>query len=129
MCHGTDGKGDTKIGGILGCKDFTDAKVQADIKDDAAFKAIKEGLKSDDGRKLMKPPIYTQDLWNVHLVRSSEERVPFLRFHGWPQAIHLFAPVPGGNEATRTGLSSLGDDVDDAVPYTCAWQPMVKTAP
>ncbi len=54
-CHGADGKGDTKIGVKLGCKDFTDAKVQADIKDDAAFKAIKEGLKSDDGKTLMKP--------------------------------------------------------------------------
>lgn len=55
MCHGKDGKGDTKIGAKLGCKDFTDAKVQADLKDDAAFKAIKEGLKSDSGKKLMKP--------------------------------------------------------------------------
>jgi len=55
MCHGKDGKGDTKIGAKLGCKDFTDAKVQADLKDDAAFKAIKEGLTSDDGKKLMKP--------------------------------------------------------------------------
>ena len=54
-CHGTDGKGDTKIGSKLGCKDFTDAKVQADIKDDAAAKALKEGLKSDDGKTLMKP--------------------------------------------------------------------------
>ncbi len=54
-CHGADGKGDTKMGAKLGCKDFTDAKVQADIKDDAAFKAIKEGLKSDDGKTLMKP--------------------------------------------------------------------------
>lgn len=55
MCHGKDGKGDTKIGQKLGCKDFTDAKVQADLKDDAAIKAIKEGLTSDDGKKLMKP--------------------------------------------------------------------------
>jgi cytochrome c553 len=54
-CHGADGKGYTKIGAKLGCKDFTDAKVQADIKDDAAFKALKEGLKSDDGKTLMKP--------------------------------------------------------------------------
>jgi cytochrome c553 len=54
-CHGTDGKGDTKIGAKLGCKDFTDAKVQADLKDDAAFKALKEGLKSDEGKTLMKP--------------------------------------------------------------------------
>jgi len=54
-CHGTEGKGDTKMGTRLGCKDFTDAKVQADIKDDAAAKAITEGLKSDDGKTLMKP--------------------------------------------------------------------------
>lgn len=54
-CHGAEGKGDTKMGMKLGCKDFTDAKVQADIKDDAAFKALKEGLKSDDGKTLMKP--------------------------------------------------------------------------
>ena len=45
-CHGAEGKGDTKMGAKLGCKDFTDAKVQADLKDDAAFKALKEGLKS-----------------------------------------------------------------------------------
>ena len=54
-CHGADGKGQTKMGQKLGVKDFTDAKVQADIKDDAAFKAIKEGKKSDDGKTLMKP--------------------------------------------------------------------------
>jgi cytochrome c553 len=54
-CHGAEGKGDTKIGAKLGCRDFTDPKVQADIKDDAAFKALKEGLKSDDGKTLMKP--------------------------------------------------------------------------
>jgi len=54
-CHGPEGKGDTKMGQKLGCKDFTDAAVQADIKDDAAFKALKEGLKSDDGKTLMKP--------------------------------------------------------------------------
>jgi cytochrome c6 len=54
-CHGADGKGQTKIGAKLGVKDFTDAKVQAGIKDDTAFKAIKEGLQSDDGKTLMKP--------------------------------------------------------------------------
>lgn len=54
-CHGDDGKGNTKIGHILHIKDFTDPKVQAGIKDDAAFKAIKDGLKSDSGRTLMKP--------------------------------------------------------------------------
>jgi mono/diheme cytochrome c family protein len=54
-CHGADGKGDTKIGQKLGVKDFTDAKVQADMKDDAATKAIKEGLKDADGKTQMKP--------------------------------------------------------------------------
>src|ERR1039458_812427 len=54
-CHGAEGKGDTKMGQKLGCKDFTDAKVQADLKDEAATKAIKEGLKSSDDKTLMKP--------------------------------------------------------------------------
>jgi cytochrome c553 len=54
-CHGADGKGQTKMGQRLGCRDFTDAKVQADIKDDAALKALREGLKGDDGKTLMKP--------------------------------------------------------------------------
>ena len=54
-CHGTDGKGETRIGKKLGVKDCTDPKVQAALKDDAAFKAIKEGLKDKDGNTLMKP--------------------------------------------------------------------------
>ncbi len=54
-CHGAEGKGDTKMGQKLGAKDFTDAKVQADMKDDAATKAIKEGLKSAEDKTLMKP--------------------------------------------------------------------------
>jgi len=54
-CHGPDGKGDTKMGKKLGAKDYTDAKVQADLKDDAAFKAIKEGLKDKEDKTLMKP--------------------------------------------------------------------------
>src|SRR5208283_2616325 len=54
-CHGADGKGQTKMGQKLGAKDYTDAKVQDALKDDAAFKAIKEGLKSDEGKTLMKP--------------------------------------------------------------------------
>ena len=53
-CHGEDGAGQTKMGKKLGAKDYTDAKVQAGLSDDAAVKAIKEGLKSDD-KTLMKP--------------------------------------------------------------------------
>jgi cytochrome c553 len=54
-CHGADGKGDTKMGKKLGAKDYTDPKVQEALKDDAAAKAIKEGLKDADGKSLMKP--------------------------------------------------------------------------
>jgi cytochrome c553 len=54
-CHGPDGKGQTKMGQKLGAKDYTDPKVQEEMKDDAAFKAIKEGLKDKDGKTLMKP--------------------------------------------------------------------------
>jgi mono/diheme cytochrome c family protein len=54
-CHGPDGKGDTKMGKKLGAKDYSDPKVQEEMKDDAAFKAIKEGMKDKDGKTLMKP--------------------------------------------------------------------------
>lgn len=54
-CHGADGKGETKMGKKLGAKDYTDAKVQAELKDEAAVKAVKEGLKDKDGKVLMKP--------------------------------------------------------------------------
>ncbi|MBI5388274.1 MAG: c-type cytochrome [Verrucomicrobia bacterium] len=53
-CHGEDGKGETKMGKKSGCKDYTDAKVQAEMKDDKAFKSIKEGMKDGD-KELMKP--------------------------------------------------------------------------
>jgi cytochrome c553 len=54
-CHGADGKGQTKMGQKAGCKDYTDAKVQAELKDDAALKAIKEGVKDKEGKVVMKP--------------------------------------------------------------------------
>ena len=54
-CHGADGKGDTKMGQRLGVKDYTDAAVQDAMKDDVAFKSIKEGLKDADGKTQMKP--------------------------------------------------------------------------
>jgi cytochrome c553 len=54
-CHGSDGKGETKMGKKLGAKDYTDLAVQAALKDDAAFKATKEGLKDKEGKVLMKP--------------------------------------------------------------------------
>jgi cytochrome c553 len=54
-CHGTEGKGDTKMGQKLQIKDYTDPKVQAEFKDEEAFKAIKEGVKDKDGKTRMKP--------------------------------------------------------------------------
>jgi cytochrome c6 len=53
-CHGADGKGATKMGLKIGCKDYTDAKVQEVLSDAKALKAIKEGLKDGD-KILMKP--------------------------------------------------------------------------
>ena len=52
-CHGADGAGNTKIGKKLKLKDYTDAKVQADLKDDEMAKAIKEGI-SENGKEKMK---------------------------------------------------------------------------
>ena len=52
-CHGTDGKGKTKMGEKLSIKDYTDAKVQGEMKDADMAKAIKEGVKKDD-KTLMK---------------------------------------------------------------------------
>jgi cytochrome c553 len=54
-CHGKEGKGDTKMGQKNGCKDYSDAKVQAGLKEEEAIKAIKEGVKDKDGKVLMKP--------------------------------------------------------------------------
>ncbi|MFT3783201.1 MAG: cytochrome c [Nibricoccus sp.] len=51
-CHGADGAGKTKVGQKLKLKDYTDAKVQAEMTDDAIFKAIKEGVKEGDKEKM-----------------------------------------------------------------------------
>ena len=54
-CHGADGKGETKMGKKSGAKDYTNAKVQDELKDEAAIKAIKEGYKDKAGKEVMKP--------------------------------------------------------------------------
>ena len=54
-CHGADGKGDTKMGKKLNLKDFSDAKVQAEMKDEEMLKAIKEGIKDKQDVVRMKP--------------------------------------------------------------------------
>ena len=48
-CHSKDGTGSSAAGKKLGVKDWTDAKVQGEMKDEDMAKAIKEGLK--DGSK------------------------------------------------------------------------------
>ena len=44
-CHGKDGKGKTKMGEKMKAKDYSDAKVQDAMTDEAAEKAISEGVK------------------------------------------------------------------------------------
>jgi cytochrome c6 len=51
-CHGPDGKGQTKMGRQSGVKDYTDAKVQAELKDENAIKIIKEGIVEKDKKKM-----------------------------------------------------------------------------
>src|SRR5262249_18307221 len=54
-CHGADGKGQTTMGKRSGAKDYTDPKVQAELKDEAAIKAVQEGFKTKDSKVVMKP--------------------------------------------------------------------------
>jgi cytochrome c6 len=51
-CHGADGKGQTTMGKKLNLKDYTDPKVQDEMKDDKMTKAIKEGVKDGDKTKM-----------------------------------------------------------------------------
>jgi cytochrome c553 len=53
-CHAKDGSGNTRMGKQSGVKDYRDAKVQGELKDDSALKALKEGIK-DGGKEKMKP--------------------------------------------------------------------------
>ncbi|MBL9214958.1 MAG: c-type cytochrome [Opitutaceae bacterium] len=55
-CHGADGKGQTKQGKKLKLRDYTDAKVQAEMTDAEMLRAILEGVKDkDSGKERMKP--------------------------------------------------------------------------
>ena len=53
-CHGEDGKGQTKVGKKLKLKDYTDAKVQAEMKDEEMVKAIADGVNDAAGKEKMK---------------------------------------------------------------------------
>lgn len=52
-CHGADGKGQTKAGKKLNVKDYTSAKVQADMKDDEMIKTTANGV-TENGKEKMK---------------------------------------------------------------------------
>jgi cytochrome c553 len=55
-CHGTDGKGLTKMGRKLKANDYTDPKVQAKFTDEEALKLTLEGIiNKDSGKEIMKP--------------------------------------------------------------------------
>ena len=54
-CHGDDGKGETKMGRKLSIADLTDAAVQSKFTDEAAMKAMKEGVTDKAGKVAMKP--------------------------------------------------------------------------
>ena len=50
-CHGTDGKGQTKMGRQSGVKDYTDAKVQAELKDGTLSKSSRKASSRRARRK------------------------------------------------------------------------------
>lgn len=54
-CHGADGKGATTMGKKLSIKDLTDPAFQNSFTDEDAAKAIREGIKTPEGKTKMKP--------------------------------------------------------------------------
>ena len=52
ICHGKDGKGQTKMGGKLGIKDLSDATYMAKFTDAQLLKTLKEGIKDGDKTKM-----------------------------------------------------------------------------
>ncbi len=53
-CHGDDGKGQTKAGKKLSVRDYTDPKVQAEMKDAEMIKATADGVFDKGGKEKMK---------------------------------------------------------------------------
>jgi len=51
-CHGMDGKAQTKQGKKLKLRDYTDPKVQAELKDDEMLKATADGVLVDGKEKM-----------------------------------------------------------------------------
>lgn len=55
QCHGADGKAQTPMGKRRQIKNFADAKMQAQMTNEAMFTVIKDGRKSASGGTLMPP--------------------------------------------------------------------------
>jgi cytochrome c6 len=72
-CHGADGKGQTKVGKKLNAKDYTSAKVQAEMKDEDMFKATKDGVFDKNGKEKMKA--YKDELSDAEI----KELVAYIR--------------------------------------------------
>jgi len=72
-CHGADGKGQTKAGRKLNVRDYTDPKVQAEMKDAEMIKATAEGVKDKSGKEKMKA--YKDEL----SAKEIEELVGYIR--------------------------------------------------
>ncbi|MBI5382690.1 MAG: cytochrome c [Opitutae bacterium] len=53
QCHAEDGSGSTKMGKKMKLKDYTDAKVQAALKDEELLKATLDGV-TEGGKQKMK---------------------------------------------------------------------------
>lgn len=72
-CHGADGKGQTKVGRKLKVKDYTDAQVQAELKDEDMIKATADGVLDKAGKERMKA--YKDELSSGEI----EELVAYIR--------------------------------------------------
>ncbi|RXK55514.1 cytochrome c [Oleiharenicola lentus] len=73
-CHGEDGKAQTKQGKKLKIRDYTDAAVQAELKDDAMLQAILDGVK-ENGKERMKG--FKEELENPD--QEAKDLVAFIR--------------------------------------------------
>jgi cytochrome c553 len=73
-CHGEDGKAQTKQGKKLKIRDYTDAAVQAELKDDAMLKAILDGV-TENGKERMKG--FKDELEDPE--KEAKELVDFIR--------------------------------------------------
>jgi len=54
-CHGEDGKAQTKAGKSKKVQDLTNPEVRAKFDRDRMIKSTKDGMKSEEGKELMKP--------------------------------------------------------------------------